>query len=532
MDTLFIAIAFFCGLLARQLGLPTLVGFLAAGFVLNAAGQEGGAILGEVADLGVTLMLFSIGLKLQVKTLFRSEIWGGTAIHTVAVTTVLGGILLVLTQWDLPVVGGLDLKAILLLAFALSFSSTVFAVKTLEEGAGMGSRHGRTAMGILIMQDLIAVVFLTASLGEFPSIWALPLVGGMLVARPLMGWLLSRSGHGEMVMMYGLFLALVLGAKGFEAVGLKADLGALYLGVLIGQHPKAKELNKSLLSLTDLFLVGFFLNIGLAGFPSWQGLGMALLFTALLPFKTALFFWLLTRFRLRARTGLMAALHLSTFSEFGLIVLAVGAGKGWIPDEWLVTFAITLSLSFLIAAPLNRRASEIYARWSGYLQRFEHLEPHADDRVVQIERERIAVFGMGRVGTAAYGELENRFPGRVLGLDRDPGKVETHLAQGRNVMVADATDTDFWVKVRTREKFVMVVLAMPKHEANLRVLEILKRRGYDGMVAATAKFDDEVRELHALGVEAAYNLYEEAGTGFANHVVRTLLKDNPSPIET
>ena len=81
MDVLLIAIAFLFGLVARQFRLPPLVGFLVAGFVLQTLGKEGGETLRSVSDLGVTLLLFSIGLKLRVRSLMRPEIWGSTTLH-------------------------------------------------------------------------------------------------------------------------------------------------------------------------------------------------------------------------------------------------------------------------------------------------------------------------------------------------------------------------------------------------------------------------------------------------------------------
>lgn len=77
MDPVWLAVAFVLGLGARLVGLPPLVGFLAAGFVLNALGVEGGEMLRQIADLGVTFLLFTIGLKLRIQTLARPEVWGG-----------------------------------------------------------------------------------------------------------------------------------------------------------------------------------------------------------------------------------------------------------------------------------------------------------------------------------------------------------------------------------------------------------------------------------------------------------------------
>ena len=355
MDALLLGVAFFFGLIAQQLRLPPLVGFLISGFVLQAFGQEGGEAIGKIAELGVTLMLFTIGVKLRLRTLARPEIWAGTSLHTLFVVIALGGICFGVAS----VIGetaGLTLQQSVLLGFALSFSSTVFTVKSLEESGDMGAMHGRIAIGMLIMQDILAVLFLTFSTGKIPSLWSVALLALLLLGRKPIGVLISRSGHGEMVTLCGLFLALVLGAKGFEVVGLKADLGALFVGVLVGSHPRAKELSKSLVGLTDLLLVGFFLQIGLEGSLSIQGLLWAVLLLVALPLKSLAFFTILTRFHLRARTSFMAGLNLSTYSEFGLIVMALAVGKGWISSEWLVAMALALSFSILTMAPLTRRA--------------------------------------------------------------------------------------------------------------------------------------------------------------------------------
>lgn len=526
MDAFLIAIAFLFGLVAQQLRLPPLVGFLVAGFVLQAFGKEGGETLRTVADLGVTLLLFSIGLKLRIRNLMRPEIWAGTTLHAGFVVLLFGPILYGAALLFGPE-SGIGWETAFLLAFALSFSSTVFAVKALSENGDLGAMHGRVAIGILVMQDIVAVLFLTFSTGKIPSLWVLAAVPALLLARPAFGWIMQRSGHGEMLSLCGLFLALVAGAKAFDIVGLKADLGALFIGVLVGAHPRSSELRKSLNNITDLFLVGFFLQIGLEGTPDWMALGWAVLFIALLPLKSIAFFALLTRFRLRARTSWMATMALSTYSEFGLIVMALGVSNGWIGAEWLVAVAIGLSLSIFLAAPLNRRAEKLYDPISSPLRKWETKGRHRDDLPVIENGERVAIFGMGRVGMAAYHVLEDRFPGMVIGLDRDPKAVEEHQERERNVKLADATDSDFWENVCPKDDLDLVVLAMPTHGANVHAVETLKRHDFQGVVAVAGKFPEEVREFRELGVDTAFNLYAHAGSTFAGHVINVFGQQRP-----
>lgn len=526
MDALLIAIAFLFGLAAQQFRLPPMVGFLVAGFVLQAMGQKGGEGLQAIADLGVTLLLFSIGLKLQPRTLVRGEILGGASIHALLVLVLFGPVMFGISALLGPAFG-LEWKTAFLLAFAFSFSSTVFAIKALSESGELGSIHGKTAVGILVMQDIIAVLFLTFSTGKFPSWWALLLVPLMVVARPLFGWILNRAGHGELLSLCGLMFALVVGSKGFEVVGLKADLGALFIGVMVGWHPRAVELKKSLSHVTDLFLIGFFLQVGLEGAITWQALGWAGLVLVLLPLKSIGFFLLLTRLRLRARTAWMAALSLSTYSEFGLIVASLGVAEGWLGSDWLIALALALSLSFLIAAPLYRRAERLYDSSSSWLKKFETPGEHRGDFAALEPRERVAVFGMGRVGLAVYHSLENRFAGHVIGFDRNPERVEFHREIERNVRLADATDSDFWESVCPSEQLDMVVLAMPSHKAHLEAIATLKRHNYHGVVIVSAKQDYEMKELRKAGVDAAFNIYGEAGAAFARHTFEVFQQQRP-----
>ena len=139
MEPIMIALAFAAGFAAQMVKLPPLVGFLAAGFALNAMGFERTPALDTIANLGVTLLLFTIGLKLDIRTLLKAEVWGSATLHIVGSTLLMAGLLLVLKFLGLAMVTDLAWPAMVLLGFALSFSSTVFAVKVLEERSELNS---------------------------------------------------------------------------------------------------------------------------------------------------------------------------------------------------------------------------------------------------------------------------------------------------------------------------------------------------------------------------------------------------------
>ena len=520
MDPLLILVAFIFGFAVYRVGLPPLVGYLIAGFALQALGVQGGEKLETIADMGVMLLLFTIGLKLKLKTLARPEIWAGASIHMFITVLVFGAAIFALGSAGISAFAGLDFKLSLLVAFALSFSSTVFAVKVLEERGEMASLHGRVAIGILIMQDIFAVLFLTFSTGKIPSPWALALVAGLIAARPLLIAMLNQVGHRELVLLFSIFLALGLGAAGFDFVKLKPDLGALFMGILLAGHPKAEEMSDALLSIKDLFLVGFFLTIGLAGAPTLQSFGIASLLMVAVIFKVVLFFVLLSRFKLRARTSLLGTLSLANYSEFGLLVAAIGVKNGWIGPEWLITIAIALSISFIVASPLNTAAHTIYERWSKRLNPFDSKTRHPDDQPLDPGDAEIAVFGIGRIGAAAYDDMRDKYGEIVIGIDFNSEVVEKQQQAGRNVTVGDASDIDFWDRAIAggSGKIRLVILTMPDHKANINAIEELAQRQFKGFIAAMAMFDDEVEELKQAGAHAAYNIYAQAGFGFAEHV--------------
>lgn len=518
-----IAVAFLFGFVARQVGLPPLVGFLVAGFVLNALGMEPPEAIETLGELGVTLLLFLIGLKLKIKSLLRPEVWGGASLHAVITVCGLTAVIWTLAVVGLPVFASLSFTGAVLIAFALSFSSTVFSVKVLEDKGEMSTLHGRTAIGILIMQDIFAVVFLTASTGELPSLWALALLG-LFAARPLLVYLLDRCGHGELLPLFGLFSALVLGAAAFKAVGMKPDLGALILGMMLANHNKASEIAHALLNVKDVLLVGFFLYIGLAGLPGLEIGLVALALVLLIPLKVALFFFLLTRFSLRGRTSMLASLNLATYSEFGLIVEAIAVDQGWVDAQWLVVIAIALSVSLIAAAPVNRASQRIWARFSGTLERLETARRHPEEQPIQPSDATIAIIGMGRIGTGAYEYFRSRYGDTVVGIEVNPAKVEAHRQAERRIIMGDATDPGFWERGRAgqrdgrRSQVRLVMLAMPEHKANMYALEQLEAAGYAGYVAAVANYPDQAQRLLKAGADSVFNTYAEAGAGFASDV--------------
>jgi predicted Kef-type K+ transport protein len=517
--------ALLLGLAVSRVGLPPLVGFLASGFVFAAFGRwlpsfgaalaDGTPMLTELAHVGVLLLLFAVGLKLRIKTLLRYEVWG-TAVSHLLLTGVIGVAAASIGGWLAP---GLALA----LAVSFGFSSTVLAAKVLDGNRELRAVHGRVAIGILIVQDVVAVVMLAFVNSETPSPYAAVLLL-LPFTRPAIAWLLGRCGHGELLVLFGAALAIGGGAA-FEALGLSAELGALLLGTMLADHKRSQELTNVLWGLKELFLVGFFLSIGFSGPPTLGSLTSALLLVVLLPVKGAIFFLLLIGLGLRARTSFLTAVSLMTYSEFALIVVALGVENGLLGSEWVVVTALAVALSFIAAAPFNAFAHELFRIASPWLERLEREKRHPDDEPISLGRAEILIVGMGRVGSGAYDYLRQQNE-NIVGIDSDPAKIESGVREGRRVAYADAEDPSFWHRLNI-DRLRAIMLAVPDLQAKVSAAQALRRRGFRGLLSATHMFPEERDPILDAGCDFTYNYYTEAGVGFARHTYETL---RPPPV--
>ncbi len=364
-----------------------------------------------------------------------------------------------------------------------------------------------------MVQDIIALAVIAIWGGQVPTPWALGLVLALPILRPVLHRLLDLAGHDEMLVLADLLLALVIGGAGFEALGLSSEIGALAAGLILSTHPRAKDLSESLWGLRELFLVGFFLQIGLGGLPGLQDVAFAAVLTLLLPLKAALFFGLFLAFGLRARTAFLSTLSLATYSEFALILSAA-----LLPD-WLVPLALAVSFSFVAAAPLDRLAQRLFERFETRLTRLEPRFTHRDERPVQLGDAIILILGMGRTGTAAYDHLA---PGAaVLGLDSDEYVAESQSKAGRNVLLADVEDAGFWRSFKV-EGLQAAILAMEGVEQKEYAAGWLRRKGFAGPIVSHALYADDLPRLQAAGATHTWLTMTQAGVGLADQTARAI----------
>jgi predicted Kef-type K+ transport protein len=519
MEFAFILLAFICGLALKLVGLPPLIGYLIAGFTLNYLGFHSTDALQTIANLGITLMLFTIGLKLNVGDLYKKEVWLGSVFHSVIWVTLINLLLFLVSWLGLAAFTNLDGSTQALIAFSLSFSSTVCIVKILEESGEIKTRHGKLAIGVLIIQDIVAVLFLVIATGKVPSIWALLLLL-LFFTKPIWSMILVRVGHGELLILSGFMFALG-GYELFEALGIKGDLGALIIGMFIATHVKSVEMSKALMNFKDMFLVGFFLTIGFSALPTLDLIFTAIILCLFIPIKFVLFFSLFTLFKLRARTSYLASLVLSNYSEFGLIVVALLVSLGWLSAEWLVVLALSVSFSFVLTGLVYKTSHNQYTKFKDRLKSFESPHRLPEDVYIQPVRAEIIVIGLGRVGKGAYLSLNNLVGNKVWGMDADPIRIKHLKNVGYQAMVGDGEDVDLWENMDLTQ-IQLILLALPSIEDICNITEQLQHANYAGKIASIARYEDEIQPLIDAGSDKVFNFFTEAGTGFAEESLQLL----------
>ncbi len=505
MELGWLVLAYICGLAAQQCRLPVFVGYLMAGWFLGFRGHEVSILLEHASLLGVLFLLFTVGMHLNPKTLARREVWAGGGLHLLISTTIF-----VITCLAFE----LAWKPAIYLGLLLSLSSTVIAAKDLEARDELGSTHGRVAIGILILQDLVAVALLafTGSAHFEPAL--LLLLPLLLLATPLLRRLLDWSRTPDLLLLY--LAALVLGLSAwFHHAGLSAELGALVAGALVANHPREDELARHVWSLKEILLVGFFLKVGMVGLPSMEALYWAGLILLVLPFKAILFYSLLSLLHMPRRSAFITGATLTSYSEFTLVGGLAAHQAGLLSADYLGVLALATVLSFAINLPVNRLVLHLYDRLSGALDQIDIREtPKTAGSPINLEAPcRHLVVGLGRTGSAAYRLLAGRHAGPV-GLDSDPVVVSQHAEAGWQVHCADARDTALW-RALPLQDLQSVVVTLPGVGARELAVRAIRAHAPHARISVFALDADEEKRLLKAGAHSVSQILEDAGARLA-----------------
>ncbi len=519
-------IAAVVGALATGLRQPLIVAFIAVGILTGPAGLNWVHSADQVdllAKMGVTLLLFVVGLKLDLH-LIRSmgRVALATGLGQVVFTSIVGyGIALAL---------GLPAVAALYVAVALTFSSTIIIVKLLSDKREIDALHGRIAVGFLIVQDIVVVLVMiglsalgagsqASSLGHEALTVVLKgtaLLGvlGFLMRYALPPLLHRLARSPELMMLFAVAWGVALAAVG-EALGFSKEVGGFLAGVSLASTPYREAIGSRLVSLRDFLLLFFFLSLGAQLDMGHLGIqvGPAILLSLFVLIGNPLIVMIIMGVMgYRARTGFLAGLTVAQISEFSLILGALGVSLGHIKDQVMGLITLVGLVTIGLSTYMILYSHPLYERLASWLRVFERSIPHREQAKDEARgpalNPDVIVFGLGRYGNrVAAGLRKEGFA--VLGVDFDPEVVADCHAQGWPTHYGDAEDPELPASLPlSRARWI--VSAIPGFQINLTLMQTLRARGYAGRLALTAHTIREADLLKRSGADVVLLPFADA----------------------
>ena len=421
------------GFVATRLKLPALVGYLAAGILIGPATPgfvADTALAGQLAEIGVMLMMFGVGLHFSLDDLWEvRRIALPGAILQIAAATAMG---MGLAHW-----WGWSLGGGLVFGLALSVASTVVLLRALEERGILDSFNGRIAVGWLVVEDLVTVLVLVllpplaATLGgtvdaasaahDGTPLWqTLAITFGqvagfiafmMLVGRKLFPWLLwqvARTGSRELFTLCVIAAAVGIAYGATKLFGISFALGAFFAGMVLRESELSHRAAQESLPLRDAFAVLFFVSVGMLFEPAIlveQPLQLLAVVAIIVFGKSVAAFVLVMVLRYPVRTALMVSASLAQIGEFSFILAALGISLGLMPHagQSLILAGAIISIAL---NPLVFAATAPLERWFGrnrmLAAKFDRSADPLAELPMSVPQERlhdqVVLVGYGRVG--------------------------------------------------------------------------------------------------------------------------------------
>ncbi|MGX4773278.1 cation:proton antiporter domain-containing protein [Bradyrhizobium guangdongense] len=522
--TLCILFAWMLGLLAHFSRQPLILAYLIAGFCIGPFGAgwvKSQDSISVISELGLIFMLFMIGLEIDLKKIVRA----GKVILFAAGGQLLGGCLLgILFFAGLGLsLGGGHFDA-LYLCIACALSSTVIIVKVLYEKRELDTLPGRITLGVLVLQDIFAILFLAVqpSLANLQLSVILLSIGrvavlvaaALLVSRYVLPRLFHQIARRPELILLGALAWCFLVAETAEQLSLSREMGALIAGVSLSTFPYALDVTAKVTTLRDFFITLFFVALGMTiPVPGLSVIGLALMIAAFtVVSRLVTTFTPLYLMKQGLRASLLPAINLAQISEFSLVVIQTGVTDNHIAPET----ANAASFAFVVLAVLSTfvmtRSDEI-TRWAiGPLKRIglrdlDHGNGHAEEGQEggHGEARRIVILGFFRAASALLAEIERQTPvllEQITVIDFNPVVYQTLLSRGLHVIYGDISNVDTLLHAGIG-KSEMIILSVPdallKGASNEKLVRHVRSLNPKAMIVATADLLSDVGELYAAG---------------------------------
>jgi len=523
------------GMLARWLRLPVILGYLAGGIAVGPFGLglvHDTETISSLAEIGVVLLLFAIGLEFSLKELLRMgkiAILGGIAqvLLTAAAGFGLG-----------RVVVGLNMTGAVFFGFIVALSSTMVVLKLLMERGELDTVHGRIMLGILLVQDLSVVpimVIMPAVVGEAGELWvslgiaiakAVGFIGVMVVLGYWgMPWFLKKVA-GQRTRELFLLTVVVLclaAALGTYYFGLSAAFGAFAAGLLISQSGFARQAFADILPLRDTFGALFFVSLGMLANLHFIGenLGtIAIVVVVIILGKFVICSEITRIFGYSHKTVLMVGTGLIQIGEFSFIIAMMGVELG-ILSERLYSLTIASAIITMLLTPFAMSLNSFIYRWlsqRGWFARQMARRVDPEFYVQSLELSRHAVIcGYGNIGSRVAGVLEKQ-KFAYLVIELDPTLVSKLRAQGIPCIYGDASNPEILAHA-SLDKARVLICTIPDYVAEELAARNALRINPKLDIVARVHRDSDVELLKGLGVNEIVLPFFEGSLEMIRHTL-------------
>lgn len=522
--TVALALSLAGGLVARRIGLPTIVGYLLAGVAISPfspvwVGDTN--TIAQLAELGVILLMFHIGLHFSFQDLWRvRDIAIPGALIQMAVISALGAVLA--QRW------GFSTGGAWLFGVAVSVASTTVLLRSLMDQALLDSPHGRVAIGWLVFEDVLTVailVLLPTLLGRAEGEWWLPwwavvkaglFVSLMLVVGhrviPLVLGRVVRTRSRELFILVALTLAAGTALAASALFGVSLALGAFVAGVVVSESEFSHQINADLLPFRETFAVLFFVSVGMLVNPSYllahwtQVLTVSFLIVIVKGLVSAAigFMW-----PYPARTALILGAGRGQIGEFSFIVGQAGLGLALITTEQYSLILAGAIVSITVNAVMFRLVNPLERWLQGFPELWRVLNRHGPAPPARVEplTGHIVIVGSGRVGRHISEVLTQLKVPRLV-VDSDPTRIALLRSLGVPALFGDAASSEI-LDHAGLERAQALIVTLPDDAATRTVVMSARSRSPELRIIARASTWDGARRV------------VEAG---ANHVVRPELE--------
>ncbi|CCD94099.1 putative Glutathione-regulated potassium-efflux system protein [Bradyrhizobium sp. ORS 375] len=523
--TLCILFAWVLGLAAHKWRQPSILAYLVAGFAIGPFGTgwvKSQESISVISELGLIFMLFMIGLEIDLKKIIRA----GPVILIAGGVQLLGGAALgILFFVAIGMRMGAESYDALYLCVACALSSTVIIVKVLYEKRELDTLPGRITLGVLVLQDVFAILFLAVQpslddlhfgviLLSFARAAALVAIA-LLLSRYVLPPVFHRIARTPELILLGALAWCFLIGEIAERLHLSREMGSLIAGVSLSTFPYALDVTAKVTTLRDFFITLFFVALGMTiPIPTMSVVGLALviaLFTVASRLVTT--FTPLYMMRQGLRASLLPALNLAQISEFSLVVIQTGAAAGHLKTGTSSAASFAFVLLAVLSTFVIVRSDPIVRRTIPLLKRvgLNDLDASKDGEAGHegghAAGRPIVLLGFFRTASALLSEIERNQPAlleQIGVVDFNPVVFRTLSDRGIQVTYGDISNVDTLVHAGVGQA-ELIILSIPdsllKGANNEKLVRHVRSINATAKIVATADLLADVKDLYDAGAD-------------------------------